>query len=58
MSESQQTVTELARLVDRKIREHEIRVGVVSGIIGAAFFLGTFHAIALLKNELLSWPSH
>lgn len=38
---------ELEQLIDRKIRQHEIRVAVISGILGAILMAGTFHAIWL-----------
>lgn len=37
-------------LIDSKIRKHETRVAIVSGILGLA---GTFHAIAILNYERL-----
>lgn len=43
---------ELERLIDAKIRQHEIRVALTSGAIGAALFAGIFHAIALLRYDL------
>ena len=43
---------ELERLIDAKIRQHEIRVAWTSGAIGAALFAGIFHAIALLRHDL------
>lgn len=38
---------EIEALIDQKIRLHEIRVAVVSGILGLALMAGTFHAIRL-----------
>jgi hypothetical protein len=32
-------------LVDRKIRQHEWRVAIVSSILGGILFAGVFHAI-------------
>jgi hypothetical protein len=43
---------EINRLIDEKIRQHEIRVTLTSGAIGAALFLGIFHAIGLLNHDL------
>lgn len=43
---------EIERLIDAKIRQHEIRVAWTSGAIGAALFAGIFHAIALLRHDL------
>ena len=39
------------KLIDDKIRSHEIRVGLISGIIGALFTFGITHAVWLLKNQ-------
>lgn len=38
---------QIERLIDKKIRAHEIRVAIVSGILGAALLAGIFHAIYL-----------
>lgn len=43
---------DIERLIDAKIRQHEIRVALTSGAIGAALFAGIFHAIALLRYDL------
>ena len=43
---------EINRLIDAKIRQHEIRVAWTSGAIGAALFIGIFHAIGLLNHDL------
>lgn len=45
---------EINRLIDAKIRQHEIRVAWTSGAIGAALLIGIFHAIALLNHDLHS----
>lgn len=42
---------EIEHLIDAKIRQHEIRVALTSGAIGAALFAGIFHAIALLRHD-------
>jgi len=42
---------DIERLIDDKIRRHEIRVALTSGVIGAALFAGIFHAIALLRHD-------
>jgi len=42
---------DIERLIDDKIRQHEIRVALTSGAIGAALFAGIFHAIALLRHD-------
>jgi hypothetical protein len=38
-------------LIDRKIREHEIRVAIISGLIGGAIIAGIFHAIWLNRIQ-------
>ena len=43
--------SEIEKLIDDKIRSHEIRVGLISGIIGALFTFGIIHAVWLLKNQ-------
>lgn len=43
---------EIDRRIDEKIRQHEIRVAFSSGALGAALFLGTFHAIAMLHHAI------
>lgn len=39
----------IAQLIEQAVRQHELRVAVVSGIIGLCLLLGTWHAIWLLK---------
>jgi len=45
---------EVKNLIDRSITEaiksHEIRVGWVSGVIGALFVFGIIHSIWLIKH--------
>jgi hypothetical protein len=36
-------------LIDSKIKEHEFRVGWISGIIGAVFLFGNLHAFWLIR---------
>lgn len=43
---------EIEDLIDKKIKEHEIRVGIISGIIGALFTFGIIHSVWLLKNSI------
>jgi hypothetical protein len=38
---------EIESLIDSKIRSHEIRVAVISGIVGGAVIAGIFHAIRI-----------
>ena len=44
--------TEIEKLIDDKIKSHEIRVGMISGIIGALFTFGIIHAVWILKNQI------
>lgn len=37
-------------LIDKKIRQHEIRVGYISGVIGTLFTFGIVHSVWLLKK--------
>jgi len=41
---------EIEKLIDSKIKSHEIRVGWISGIIGLFFVFGIIHSIWLIKN--------
>ena len=41
---------EIEKLIDLKIRSHEIRVGWISGIIGVFFVFGMIHSIWLIKH--------
>ena len=44
-------ITRIANeIADAKIKQHEIRVGWVSGLIGLAFVGGIVHSIWLLKQ--------
>lgn len=47
---------EFEDLVDRKIREHELRVALSSGLIGAIIAAGLFHAI-WLNHSLCGCPT-
>jgi hypothetical protein len=44
---------EIEKLIDQKIRCHEIRVGWISGIIGALFVFGIIHSIVLIRSWIL-----
>lgn len=41
---------DIEKLIDDKIKSHEIRVGWISGIIGVFFVFGIVHSIWLIKN--------
>lgn len=43
-------IAEIEAIVDHKIREHEVRVGWISGAIGLLFVFGIVHSIWLLKS--------
>lgn len=45
---------EIEDLIDSKIKHHEIRVGLISGIIGVTFLFGNLHAFWLIKT----WMNH
>lgn len=45
---------EINRLIDHKIKTHEIRVGWISGIIGIFFVFGIFHSIHLINSIVQS----
>ena len=47
------TDEEIIKTIQAKIRNHEIRVAIVSGILGSAVLAGIFHAIHL-NHALLS----
>ena len=40
---------DIERLIQNAIRDHEIRVAAVSGVMGAFLLVGTWHAIWLLR---------
>lgn len=41
---------EIEELIDSKIKIHEFKVGIVSGIIGIVFILGNLHAFWLIRT--------
>lgn len=43
---------EITNLIDQKIRQHEIRVGYISGAIGFLFTFGIVHSIWVLKKMI------
>lgn len=40
----------IEELIDKKIRQHEIRVGWISGVIGILFTFGIIHSVWILKR--------
>lgn len=44
---------DIERLIDQKIKSHEIKVGWISGIIGVLFVFGIIHSILLMKQWLI-----
>jgi hypothetical protein len=44
------SLEQIEKIIDKKIRDHEIRVGWISGIIGVAFVAGIFHSIWLVRH--------
>lgn len=47
------TEQEIIKIIQTKIRNHEVRVAIVSGILGSVILAGIFHAIHL-NHTLLS----
>ncbi len=43
------TPEEVQQLIDRAIRDHEVRVAAISGAMGALLLVGTWHAIWLCR---------
>jgi uncharacterized membrane protein len=43
---------EIEKLIDKKIQQHEFRIGAISGILGALFVFGIIHAIWLIKESI------
>jgi hypothetical protein len=48
--------TEIERIIDSKIKSHEVRVGYVSGVIGLLFTFGIFHSVWILKKMIEIHP--
>lgn len=42
---------DIEELINQKIKEHELRVGISSSIIGGLIVMGMFHAIWLLRID-------
>lgn len=47
-----QSVDYIIKNIDKRIRQHEIRVAIISSSIGLPILLGIFHAIYLLNNSI------
>jgi uncharacterized membrane protein len=43
---------EIEKLIDKKIQQHEFRIGAISGILGSLFVFGIIHAIWLIKESI------
>jgi hypothetical protein len=41
---------EIESLINQKIKEHEVRVGWISGVIGSLFTFGIVHSIWLIRQ--------
>jgi hypothetical protein len=41
---------EIQQMINNAIKDHEIRVGWISGVIGALFTFGIIHSIWLVKQ--------
>jgi hypothetical protein len=48
---------EVQRMIDNSIKQeiknHEVRVGIISGIIGSLFVFGIIHSIWLIRHWVL-----
>jgi hypothetical protein len=52
MEIEKEILEKIDKIIDKKIREHEVRVGWISGLIGVFFVFGIVHSILLVKNSL------
>jgi uncharacterized membrane protein YqaE (UPF0057 family) len=43
---------EIEKLIDEKIQQHEFRIGIISGVLGALFVFGIIHAIWSIKESI------
>jgi len=43
---------DIEKLIDKKIQQHEFRIGIISGILGSLFVFGIVHAIWLIKESI------
>ena len=47
------TEEQVRELVAAAIREHELRVAVISGVLGSVLLAGSWHAVWLLRSWVL-----
>jgi len=40
-------------MINKSIKNHEVRVGLISGVIGSLFVFGIIHSIWLIKHWIL-----
>lgn len=43
---------EIEELINARILEHEVKVALVSGILGTSVLIGIIHSIWILKNNI------
>jgi len=43
---------QIEKLIDKKIQQHEFRIGAISGFLGSLFVFGIIHAIWLIKESI------
>jgi hypothetical protein len=44
---------EVQSMINESIKNHEVRVGIISGIIGCLFVFGIIHSIWLIRHWVL-----
>jgi len=44
---------EVQSMINESIKNHEVRVGLISGVIGSLFVFGIIHSIWLIKHWVL-----
>ena len=44
---------EVQSMINKSIKNHEVRVGLISGVIGSLFVFGIIHSIWLIKHWVL-----
>ena len=47
------TEEQVKKIVAAAIREHELRVAVISGVLGSVLLAGSWHALWLLRSWVL-----